>query len=212
MRSNLLLAASLIVTMSLMAAIVYHVTQLNKALVMEHGTLKEFKKRWAGARSDRVNMFKTEEHDATFTRAYSGLSRVFAANRAADLLEKPEGNTIAEKYSGHQKLKAKQERLASFYILASDQSVLNNHSTQEVDYFYLKLSGDDQSKLGYYTDLYTYVVKEKIGMLITILSFMLSLGLVAFAASVNTNIPINNKLYGSCIVLIVFIHLFIILF
>ena len=211
MKSNLLLATSLLLTMGLMAVIVYNVARLDKSLVKQHGTIKEFKKRWAGARSDRVNNFRTEEYNVTFSRAYSGLSRVLAKDRAADLLVTPQSNNIAEKYTNQPKLREKQERKALFYILASDQHLLHS-SKEEINYFYLKLNGDDQSKLGYYTDLYAYVVKEKAGILIVIISFLASLALVAYAALVNSGTVINNKLYGSYIVFIVAVHLFIILF
>lgn len=168
-----LLVISILIPITLIAVIIYDVVKLDADLVKLEATITDFRKRWAGARSDRVNSFQTEEYPALFSRSYSGISRLLAKNIRSNLFAIPGNATFADIAISRYPLKPKDDRQVTFYVQSNEAKELKNPNIHPT-YFYLKMNGDNTSLLGYYADLYAYVSKYKIGIGFVLLSLVAS--------------------------------------
>ncbi|WP_158825814.1 hypothetical protein [Mucilaginibacter lacusdianchii] len=198
---------SVLIPIALFTGIIYNVVKLDANLVRIQATITDFKKKWAGARSDRINDFKTEEYPAVFSRSYSGISRLLGKNIRSNLFEIPVNATSADIAVSNYPLKPKQDRQVVFYVQSAEVKQISEKQNQPT-YFYLKMKGDKTSSLGYYADLYAYVSKSKIGIGVIIVSLIASVIMFGYAMKdvENRSWQLNYlKVLGA-------IYLFIILF
>ncbi|MBB6111769.1 hypothetical protein [Mucilaginibacter lappiensis] len=180
---------------------------MDRSIVKQEGTIAEFKKESAGARSDRVDVFQLEEYPALFSRSYSGINRLIAPNLREFIYQPPPPSEIEDVYYQHPILKSKKERLVTFYIPAKDLANLNS-TDDKIPYLYLKFKSEPVSSVGYYLDTYVYVYKTYFGVLATFISLLLFIACCVGAAGRYQ----HNNLFLGYVAFIIIVHVLIFIF
>lgn len=201
------LSGSILIPLLFFFYLIYHVIQMDKAIVKQEGTIAEFKKESAGARSDRVDVFRLEEYPAVFSRSYSGINRLIVPNLREFIYEPPPPSEIEDVYYQHPILKPQMERLVTFYIPTEDLTNLNT-TNQKIPYLYLKLKSEAVSSVGYYLDIFIYVYKTYFGVLATFISLLLFIACCVGAAGRYQ----HNNLFLGYVALIIIVHVLIFIF
>lgn len=156
------------------------VYEIQKNLVEISGTISVSKKISRGARSDTKYYQKMDDYKVAFVNDFFGLGRTIIPNKLAKIYQDPEVREIPIVYWSNPRLKEEAQRKGSLFIFKHDLPNLKKDT--ELNYFYVRLNGEEFSFYTFYNGILQYVINEQIGAVLLFLLIFINLGLFISAA------------------------------